>query len=102
MVKFKASSVVQSMVTGQAYRNSASHWVPRTPFTSPGCSNILPNFMQYGPRSPKVIGCSAVISNANPQVDPFNPVVELPLRKNDNKVVIKASSVNTAGCGADQ
>jgi hypothetical protein len=102
LVKFKACSVVQSMVAGQAYRNSASRWVPRVNFTSPGCSNILSNFMENGPMGPKVIGCQAVISNANPQVDPFNPVVELPLRKNDNKVVIKASSVNTAGCGVNQ
>jgi len=44
-----------------------------------------------------------VISNANPQVVPFNPVVELPLRKNDNKVVIEASTPpNTAGCGVHQ
>lgn len=102
MVKFKASSVVQSMVAGQAYRNSASRWVPRTPFISPGCSNILPNFMQYGPLSPKAIRCQAVISNANPQVVPFNPTVELPLRVNDNKVVIEANMFNTAGCTVNQ
>lgn len=102
LVKFKASSVVQSMVAGQAYRNSASRWVPRTPFISPGCSNILPNFMQYGLLSPKAIRCQAVISNANPQVVPFNPTVELPLRKNDNKIVIEASTVNTAGCTVNQ
>ena len=102
-VKFKASSVVQSMVAGQAYRNSAVHYQPHINYTSPDCSNILPNFMQYGPMNPKAIRCSAVISNANPQVVPFNPVVELPLRNNDNNVVIAAaSSVNTAGCGANQ
>ena len=102
MVKYKASSVVQAQTAGSVYRAAASSYQPRVQYMTPGCSNILPNFMQYGPRNPKVVGCTTVISNANPQVDPFNPVVELPLRKNDNKVVIKASSVNTAGCGTDQ
>jgi len=102
MVKFKASSVVQSMVAGQAYRRSASTYQPRVNFTSPGCSNILSNFMQNGPMSPKAIRCQAVISNANPQVVPFNPVVELPLRRNDNKIVIAANVFNTAGCTVNQ
>jgi hypothetical protein len=103
MVKYKASSVVQAQTAGSVYRAAASSYQPRIQYMSPGCSNILPNFMQYGPMNPKAIRCSAVISNANPQVVPFNPVVELPLRNNDNNVVIAAaSSVNTAGCGANQ
>jgi len=102
LVKFKASSVVQSMVTGQAYRNAASLYQVPTQYTTPGCSNILPNFMQNGPLNPKAIPCTSVISNAAPQVVPFNPVVDLPLRKNDNKVVLQSVRVNTAGCGANQ
>ena len=102
LVKFKASSVVQSMVAGQAYRNAASLYEVPVQYTSPGCSNILPNFMQNGPLSPKAISCTSVISNANPQVVPFNPVVDLPLRKNDNKVVLQSVIANTAGCGANQ
>jgi hypothetical protein len=102
LVKFKASSVVQSMVTGQAYRNAASLYEVPTQYTTPGCSNILPNFMQNGPLSPKAIACTSVISNAAPQVVPFNPVVDLPLRRNDNKVVIQSTTIDTAGCGANQ
>jgi hypothetical protein len=102
LVKFKASSVVQSMVTGQAYRNAASLYEFPVQYTSPGCSNILPNFMQNGPLNPKAIACTSVISNAAPQVVPFNPVVDLPLRKNDNKVVLQSVVANTAGCGANQ
>jgi len=102
LVKFKASSVVQSMVAGQAYRNAASLYEVPTQYTTPGCSNILPNFMQNGPLNPKAISCTSVISNAAPQVVPFNPVVDLPLRKNDNKVVLQSVVANTAGCGANQ
>jgi hypothetical protein len=102
LVKFKASSVVQSMVAGQAYRNAASLYEVPTQYTSPGCSNILSNFMQNGPLNPKAIPRSTVISNAAPQVVPFNPVVDLPLRKNDNKVVLQSVVANTAGCGANQ
>jgi hypothetical protein len=98
LVKFKASSVVQSMVAGQAYRNSASSWTPRLPFTSPGCSTLLTDSILY----PKVFKQPRVISNAAPQVVPFNPVVELPLRKNDNKVVLQRAVSNTAGCGVNQ
>jgi hypothetical protein len=102
LVKFKASSVVQSMFAGQAYRNAASLYEIPVQYTSPGCSNILPNFMLYGPLNPKAISCTSVISNAAPQVVPFNPVVDLPLRKNDNKVVLQSVVANTAGCGANQ
>jgi hypothetical protein len=102
LVKFKASSVVQSMVAGQAYRNAASLYEVPTQYTTPGCSNILPNFMQNGPLNPKAISCTSVISNAAPQVVPFNPVVDLPLRRNDNKVVLQSVVANTAGCGANQ
>jgi hypothetical protein len=102
LVNFKASSVVQSMVTGQAYRNAASQYRTPTQYTSPGCSNILQNSMQYGLLSPKAIMRSTAISNAAPQVVPFNPVVDLPLRKNDNKVVLQSVVANTAGCGTNQ
>ena len=105
MVSFKASSVVQSMVGGQAYRNAASQYRTPRQYTTPGCSNILDNFMRVdlgAPSNPKVIPCTSVISKAAPQVVPFNPVVDLPLRKNDNKVVVKSARTNTAGCGANQ
>jgi len=105
LVKFKASSVVQSMVAGQAYRNAASLYEVPTQYTTPGCTNILDNFMRadFGaPSNPKVIPCTSVISNAAPQVVPFNPVVDLPLRRNDNKVVLQTVVANTAGCGANQ
>ena len=105
LVSFKASSVVQSMIGGQAYRNAASQYRTPTQYTTPGCSNILDNFMRVdlgAPSNPKVIPCTSVISKAAPQVVPFNPVVDLPLRKNDNKVVVKSARTNTAGCGANQ
>ena len=105
LVKFKASSVVHSMIGGQAYRNAASQYVPPVQYTSPGCSTILDNFMRVdmgAPSNPKVIPCTSVISNAAPQVVPFNPTVDLPLRNNDNKVVLQSTMINTAGCGANQ
>jgi 6-phosphogluconolactonase (cycloisomerase 2 family) len=102
LVKFKASSVVQSMFAGQAYRNAASLYEIPVQYTSPGCSNILPNFMLYGPLSPKAVVRSVPISDATPQFVPFNPVVDLPLRNNDNKVVLQSVIANTAGCGANQ
>jgi len=102
LVKFKASSVVQSMATGQAYRNAASMYEVPTQYTSPDCSNILDNFILYGPPTTKVTQCSTAISNAAPQIVPFNPVVDLPLRKNDNNVVLQSVVANTAGCGANQ
>jgi DNA-binding beta-propeller fold protein YncE len=102
LVKFKASSVVQSMVTGQAYRNAASLYEVPTQHTTLGCSNIIDNFILYGPPTTKITDCSTVISNAAPRVVPFNPVVDLPLRKNDNKVVLQSVVANTAGCGANQ
>jgi hypothetical protein len=105
LVKFKASSVVQSMVAGQAYRSSASQYQPRVNYISPGCSNILGNILRTdlgAPSTPKVIPCTSVISNAKPQVVPFNPIVELPLRTNDNKAVLQTVKANTAGCGANQ
>jgi len=71
-VKFKASSVVQSMVAGQAYRNCASRWVPRTHFVSEGCSDSIANFMEYGPLSPKVVHFTVPIPNAKPIVVPYN------------------------------
>ena len=105
LVKFKASSVVQSMIGGQAYRNATSLYEVPVQYTSPGCSNILDNFMRVdlgAPSNPKAISCTSVISNAAPQVVPFNPTVDLPLRRNDNKVVLQSTMINTAGCGADQ
>ena len=105
LVKFKASSVVQSMVAGQAYRNATSLYEVPVQYTSPGCSNILDNFMRVdlgAPSNPKAIACTSVISNAAPQVVPFNPTVDLPLRRNDNKVVLQSTMINTAGCRANQ
>jgi len=104
MVKFKASSVVQAQRAGSAYCCAESNYEPHDNYTSQGCANILNNFMVSGPSSPRIPppSCPHPIPNAAPQVVPFNPTVELPLRRNDNKVVISRSSVNTAGCGANQ
>ena len=105
MVKFKASSVVQAQRAGSAYCCAESKYEPHDNYTSQGCGNILNNFMVSGPLSPRIPppSCPHPIPEAAPQVVPFNPTVELPLRRNDNKVVISgSSSVNTAGCGANQ
>ena len=99
LVKFKASSVVQAQRAGIAYRAAASTYEPRINYTSPGCDSLLIDPVTY----PKAIGCDHPIPNAAPRVVPFNPVVDLPLRRNDNKVVIAAAPmVNTLGCGANQ
>jgi hypothetical protein len=100
MVKFKASSVVQAQREGSAYRAAASRYEPRVEYTSPGCSTLLSDPVRF----PKAIRCiSLPVPRAAPRVVPFNPTVELPLRENDNKVVISRSpSVNTLGCGANQ
>jgi hypothetical protein len=105
LVKFKASSVVQAQRAGSAYCCAESNYQPHDNYTSEGCANILNNFMVSGPLSPRIPppSCPHPIPNAAPQVVPFNPTVELPLRRNDNKVVIAAApSTNTAGCGANQ
>ena len=104
MVKYNASSVVQAQRAGSAYCCAESNYQPHDNYTSQGCANILNNFMVAGPSSPRIPppSCPHPIPNAAPQVVPFNPTVELPLRRNDNKVVISRSSVNTAGCGANQ
>jgi hypothetical protein len=73
--------------------------VDEVEYTSPGCSTLLTDPVRF----PKAISCIGLpIPNAAPRVVPFNPVVDLPLRENDNKVVISRSTVNTLGCGANQ
>ena len=98
MVKFKASSVVQAQREGSAYCCAVSNYVRPENRTSPGCDRMLIDQVTF----PKAIDCAYPVPNAAPQVVPFNPTVELPLRRNDNKVVISRSSVNTAGCGVNQ
>lgn len=99
MVKFKASSVVQAQREGAVYRTAATTYEPRVEYTTPGCSTLLTDNVRF----PKAIRCTPLpIPRAAPRVVPFNPVVDLPLRENDNKVVIAASTVNTTGCGANQ
>jgi hypothetical protein len=98
LVKFKASSVVQAQRAGSVYRAAASTYEPRINYTSPGCDSLLIDPITH----PSSIGCAHPIPNAAPRVVPFNPVVDLPLRRNDNKVVISGSTVNTLGCGANQ
>ena len=99
MVKYKASSVVQAQREGAVYRTAATTYEPRVEYTTPGCSTLLTDNVRF----PKAIRCTPLpIQKAAPRVVPFNPVVDLPLRENDNKVVIAASTVNTAGCGANQ
>jgi len=99
MVKFKASSVVQAQREGAVYRWAATMYQPRIQYMTPGCSNLLTDNVRF----PKAISCVGLpIPKAAPQVVPFNPIVDIPLRENDNKVVIAASAVNTAGCGANQ
>jgi hypothetical protein len=98
MVKFKASSVVQAQREGSAYCCAVSNYVTPENRTSPGCDSMLIDQVTF----PKAIGCSYRLPIAARRVVPFNPTVELPLRRNDNKVVISRSSVNTAGCGANQ
>ena len=98
MVKFKASSVVQAQREGSVYRTAATNYEPRINYTSPGCDTILVDPITF----PTKIGCSYTLPRAAPRVVPFNPIVNIPLRRNDNKVVIAASVVNTAGCGANQ
>jgi len=98
MVKYKASSVVQANREGLAYRAAASRYEPRVEYRSPGCSTLLSDPITF----PKSVGRSYTLPRAAPRVVPFNPTVDLPLRENDNKVVISRSSANTAGCGANQ
>jgi hypothetical protein len=38
---------------------------------------------------PKALTCEQPIPEAAPRVDCFSPTVDLPLRRNDNKVVIR-------------
>jgi hypothetical protein len=99
MVKFKASSVVQAQREGAVYRTAATSYQPRVQYTTPGCSTLLTDSVRF----PKAISCIGLPTpNAAPRVVPFNPVVDIPLRENDNKVVISRSTVNTLGCGANQ
>jgi hypothetical protein len=99
MVKNKASSVVQAQREGAVYRTAATTYQPRVEYMTPGCSNILTDPVRF----PKEIRCNPLpIQIDAPRVVPFNPTVDLPLRRNDNSVVIAASSVNTRGCGANQ
>jgi hypothetical protein len=99
LVKYKASSVVQAQREGIAYRAAAARYEPRVEYTSPGCSTLLSDPVRF----PKAIRCSTLpIPRSAPRVVPFNMTVDLALRENDNKVVISRSTVNTAGCGANQ
>lgn len=100
MVKYKASSVVQAQREGTAYRAAASTYQPRVQYTSQGCSTLLSDPVTF----PRAVRCIPLpIPRAAPRVVPFNPIVDIPLRENDNKVVIAAApSANTAGCGANQ
>jgi len=98
LVKFKASSVVQAQREGSAYCCAVSNYVPPVNRISPGCSTMLSDPVTF----PKAVWCAYPVPNAAPRVVPFNPTVDLPLRRNDNKVVIAGSSVNTTGCGANQ
>ena len=99
LVKFKASSVVQAQREGIAYRAAATTYQPRINYATPGCSTLLTDPVRF----PKAVSCiSLPIPKAAPRVVPFNPVVDIPLRENDNKVVISRSTVNTLGCGANQ
>jgi hypothetical protein len=99
LVKFKASSVVQAQREGIVYRAAATNYQPRVQYMTPGCSNLLTDPVRF----PKAISCIGLpIPRAAPRVVPFNPTVDIPLRENDNKVVISSSSVNTLGCGANQ
>jgi hypothetical protein len=98
-VTFKASSVVQAQRDGIAYRAAASTYQPRVNYITPGCATLLSDPVRF----PKAISCIGLpIPRAAPRVVPFNMTVDLALRENDNKVVISRSSVNTAGCGANQ
>lgn len=99
MVKYKACSVVQAQVEGAVYRTAATTYQPRVEYMTPGCSTLLTDPVRF----PKAISCIGIpIPRAAPRVVPFNPIVDIPLRENDNKVVISRSSVNTLGCGANQ
>jgi hypothetical protein len=100
LVKFKASSVVQAQREGAVYRTAATTYQPRVQYTTPGCSNLLTDPVRF----PRAIRCIPLpIPNAAPRVVPFNPTVDIPLRENDNKVVIAAAPApNTSGCGANQ
>jgi hypothetical protein len=99
LVKFKACSVVQAQREGAVYRTAATTYQPRVQYTTPGCSTLLTDPVRF----PKAISCIGLpIPKAAPRVVPFNPVVDIPLRENDNKVVISRSTVNTLGCGANQ
>lgn len=100
LVKFKACSVVQAQREGAVYRTAATSYQPRIQYMTPGCSTLLTDNVRF----PKAVECIPLpIPKAAPQVVPFNPTVQLPLRRNDNKVVIAAApSVNTTGCGANQ
>ena len=99
MVKFKASSVVQAQREGAVYRTATTLYQPHVEYMTPGCSNILTDNVRF----PKAISCVGLpIPRSAPRVVPFNPTVDIPLRENDNKVVISRSTVNTLGCGANQ
>ena len=99
MVKFKASSVVQAQREGAVYRTAATTYQPRVEYMTPGCSTLLSDPITF----PRAVRCNTLpIQTAVPRVVPFNPTVDLALRRNDNKVVISRSTVNTTGCGANQ
>jgi len=81
MVKFNDCSVVQAMVEGSVYRAASYNRQVRRQYTSAGCSTIPVTY-------PKPVTCVQTIPKSAPRVDCFSPTVDLPLRRNDNKVVI--------------
>jgi hypothetical protein len=85
MVKFNDCSVVQAMVEGSVYRAASYNRQVRRQYISAGCQTILDNPVTY----PKALTCEQPIPEAAPRVDCFSPTVDLPLRRNDNKVVIR-------------
>lgn len=94
MVKFNDCSVVQAMVSGSAYRASATRYQTRINYTSPGCSTILNDAIRF----PRAIKCDHPATPSKHIVYPYDPVFENGLRKNDNKVVIGRAPVGSA-CG---
>jgi hypothetical protein len=85
MVKFNDCSVVQAMVEGSVYRAASYNRQVRTQYISAGCQTILDNPVTY----PKAVTCVQTIPKASPRVDCFEPTVDIPLRRNDNLVVIQ-------------
>jgi len=94
MVKFNDCSVVQAMVSGSAYRASATRYQPRVNYTSPGCSTILNDAIRF----PRAVKCDHPATPSKHIVYPYDPVFEQGLRKNDNKVVM-THQPTTSACG---